>query len=503
MEQEILKIEHITKRFNGISVLNDISFSVKKGEIHGLMGENGAGKSTFIKILTGIYEKDEGKILFENKECHFHNALDAQHAGISTIYQELNMIPYLSVSENIFLGRYPKNSLGIDWSTMDQSAQRMIDDLGIDIQVKNKLNEYGTAKQQIISIIRAISLDASIIVMDEPTSSLDAHEVEILFGIMDKLKDQGITILFVSHRLSEIYAKCDRLTILKDGGYEGTYEIKEISELELVKKMIGNRSPEIKNKKNARDLSKKETVLEVQNMKRAPYVNDISFHVRRGEVLGLAGLLGSGRTELVRLIFGCDQKDSGDLFIEGKKENIKTPEDAVKKKLAFCTENRREEGIFPFVSVKNNIAVCSLQELTKGLFINNAARTEMADGFIKKLRIKTFSREQLIKNLSGGNQQKVLLARWMATKPKLIILDEPTRGIDVGAKGEIEKIVRELSEEGISILYISSEIQELIRNCDRVMVLREGRVCGELTAGEITEMNVMRFIAAEENGGAS
>lgn len=503
MEQDILKIEHITKTFNGIPALNDISFSVRKGEVHALMGENGAGKSTFIKILTGIYDRDEGNILFDGKDCHFHNALEAQNAGISTIYQELNMIPYLTVSENIFLGRYPKNAIGIDWNTIHKNAQKMIDELGIDIDVRKKLNEYGTAKQQIISIIRAISLEARVIVMDEPTSSLDAHEVNILFGIMDKLKEQEITIIFVSHRLSEIYEKCDRLTILKDGGCEGTYNINEISELDLVKKMIGNKSLEGRTERGIKDLSKEADVLEIKNITRAPYVNGISFHVRRGEVLGLAGLLGSGRTELVRLIFGCDQKDSGEIWIDGREVTIRTPEDAIKKKLAFCTENRREEGIFPFVSVKNNIAVCSLKELENGLFINNSRRTQLADGYMEKLRIKTPSREQLIKNLSGGNQQKVLLARWMATKPKLIILDEPTRGIDVGAKGEIEKIVSELSAEGISILYISSEIQELIRNCDRVMVLREGRVCGELKAEEITEMNIMKFIAAEEKGGAS
>lgn len=498
MENEILKVEHITKRFNGIPALNDISFSIKEGEVHALMGENGAGKSTFIKILTGIYQKDEGHIMFEGKECDFHNALDAQHAGISTIYQELNMIPYLTVSENIFLGRYPKNATGIDWNTMHENAQKMIDDLGIHINVRKKLNEYGTAKQQIISIIRAISLEARLIVMDEPTSSLDTNEVNILFEIMDKLKSKGITVIFVSHRLSEIYAKCDRLTILKDGQYEGTYNIDDISEFDLVKKMIGKDQLKRVHERRERNLAKEDSIMEVRHISRIPYVNDISFSVRKGEVLGLAGLLGSGRTELVRLIFGCDQMDGGEIFIEGKKTQIKTPEDAVGNRLAFCTENRREEGIFPFISVKNNMAVCSLDELLKGFFINNAKRAELVESYIKKLKIKTSSREQLIKNLSGGNQQKVLLARWMATKPRLIILDEPTRGIDVGAKAEIEKIIRELSEDGISIIYISSEIQELVRNCDRVIVLREGKICGELSTEEISEMNIMKFIASDE-----
>ncbi|WMC93989.1 sugar ABC transporter ATP-binding protein [Kineothrix sp. MB12-C1] len=503
MDNEILKVKHVIKKFNGIPALNDISFTIRRGEVHALMGENGAGKSTFIKILTGIYQKDEGHIIFEDKECDFHGSLDAQHAGISTIYQELNMIPYLTVSENIFLGRYPQNATGIDWNTMNKNAQKMIDDLGIHIDVKKKLNEYGTAKQQIISIIRAISLEARLIVMDEPTSSLDTNEVNILFEIMDKLKSKGITIIFVSHRLSEIYEKCDRLTILKDGQYEGTYDIDDISELDLVKKMIGKNQLDLDNKRKAKDLSKEEVVLDVKNIVRTPYVNDISFKVKKGEVLGLAGLLGSGRTELVRLIFGCDQMDSGEIFIDGKKTIIKTPEDAVKNKLAFCTENRREEGIFPFVSVKNNMVICSLDELVSGLFINNTKRLELVDKYIKKLQIKTASREQLIKNLSGGNQQKVLLARWISTRPKLIILDEPTRGIDIGAKAEIEKIIRELSDEGISIIYISSEIQELVRNCDRVIVLREGKICGELDTVEISEMNIMKFIASDEEGGKS
>ena len=495
MNENILEITDIRKTFTGVTALEDISFSVKRGEVHGLMGENGAGKSTFIKILTGLYKADSGKIVFDGEECSFHNALSAQQAGISTIYQELNMIPYLTVSENIFLGRYPKNKSGIDWKIMHKKAQELVDELKIDIDVTKSLNSYGTAKQQIISIIRAVSLKSKLIVMDEPTSSLDANEVKILFGIIDKLKADGIAIIFVSHRLDEVYSKCDRLSILKDGHYVGTYRTEELSRIELLNKMIGNKELTSERTRLPRNLQNEECVLEVKNIVRAPYVNDISFKVYKGEVLGLSGLLGAGRTETARIIFGCDTPETGDIFIEGKKVKIKSPEDAVGHGLAFCTENRREEGIFSEESVEKNIGICSLNQMTKVGFINAAKQAELAESYIKKLQIKTPGRTQLIKLLSGGNQQKVILARWIATCPKLIILDEPTRGIDVGAKAEIEKLIRGFSDTGISVLFISSEMSELVRNCDRILVMRDGIIKGELKDDEISENNIMSAIA--------
>lgn len=501
MEDYILQVKNVTKRFNGLPALEEISFNVKRGEMHALMGENGAGKSTFIKILTGLYTKEEGTIVFDGENCDFRSTLDAQHAGISTIYQELNMIPYLTVSENIFLGRYPQNAIGIDWKKMNRDAQKMIDDLGVDIDVKKKLNEYGTAKQQIVSIIRAVSLKSKLIVMDEPTSSLDTKEVQILFGIIDRLKEQGITIIFVSHRLSEVFAKCDRLTILKNGKFEGTYDIHQLTELELIQKMIGNKDIFVpKNSELYGGFEEKETLLEARNLTRMPFVDHVSFSIKKGEVLGFAGLLGSGRTELVRLLFGCDTMTEGEILIENQKVSIRTPEDAVAHKLAFCTENRREEGIFPDMSVKSNIGICTLKKLQNGLFISRKKETELSENYIDKLKIKASSREQLIKNLSGGNQQKVLLARWMATHPKLIILDDPTRGIDIGAKAEIEKIIRELQAEGISIIYISSEMPELIRNCDRIIVLREGKISGEIDQADgMNELNIMKLMATDKS----
>ena len=494
MSDNILEVHGLTKEFAGVKALDNIEFSVEKGEIHALMGENGAGKSTLIKILTGLYKADGGKIIFQGEERKFTTVLSAQKAGISTIYQELNMIPYLTVSENIVLGHYPYNKAGIDWKKMHEDAQALIDELGVDIDVKKQLNNYSTAKQQIISIIRAVNFNSRLLIMDEPTSSLDTNEVEILFGIMDKMKEKGVSMIFISHRLDEVYKKCDRITVLKDGHYMGTWKTEELSEYELLKTMLGKKEVKLERTLPIRDFSDKEDILEVRNLIRVPYVNDVSFRIKKGEILGLAGLLGAGRTETARIIFGCDHPDSGEIYVEGKKVKIKSPEDAIHAGLAFCTENRREEGIFPDVTVQSNLTLCSLDQLSKGGFINAKQRKQLSDDYIQKLLIKTTGGEQLIKNLSGGNQQKVILSRWMAIHPKLIILDEPTRGIDVGAKAEIEKLIHEFSDNGISVLFISSEMAELVRNCDRILVLRDGKVMGELAGEEISEKSIMETI---------
>ncbi len=494
MSDNILEVHGLTKEFAGVKALDNIEFSVEKGEIHALMGENGAGKSTLIKILTGLYKADRGKIIFQGEERKFTTVLSAQKAGISTIYQELNMIPYLTVSENIFLGHYPCNKTGIDWKKMHEDAQVLIDELGVDIDVKRSLNNYSTAKQQIISIIRAVNFNSRLLIMDEPTSSLDTNEVEILFGIMDKMKEKGVSMIFISHRLDEVYKKCDRITVLKDGCYMGTWKTEELSEYELLKTMLGKKEVKLERTLPVHDFSDKEDILEVKNLIRVPYVNNVSFRIKKGEILGLAGLLGAGRTETARIIFGCDHPDSGEIYVEGKKVKIKSPEEAIHAGLAFCTENRREEGIFPDVTVRSNLTLCSLDQLSRGGFINEKQRKQLSDDYIEKLMIKTTGGEQLIKNLSGGNQQKVILSRWMAIDPKLIILDEPTRGIDVGAKAEIEKLIHEFSDKGISVLFISSEMAELVRNCDRILVLRDGRIMGELMGEEISEKSIMETI---------
>ena len=497
MEDNILEIRNLTKRFEGVTAVDDVSFSVQRGEIHALMGENGAGKSTIIKIITGIYRADSGQIIYDGKECSFHTALSAQHAGISTVYQELNMIPNLSVSENIFLGRYPFNKTGIDWKAMNDAAQKLVEDLGVNIDVRKPLSVYGTAKKQIIYILRAINLKSKLIVFDEPTSSLDSNEVDLLFGIIDRLKKDNIAVIFITHRLDEVYRKCDRISILKDGKYEGTYLVKELSQYDLLTKMVGKKNLDFEHKiqRVRRDLRNEECVLEVKNITRIPYVRNVSFRMFKGEVLGLAGLLGSGRTETARIIFGCDIPDSGEVLIGGQDVNIKSPKDAVSEKIALCTENRREEGLFPDMSVQDNIVVCSLPQVIDTGLINEKKLKKISNEYISKLFIKTPSDQQLIKNLSGGNQQKVILSRWLAMDPKIMILDEPTRGIDVGGKIEIENLIGGFSKRGISILLISSELGELVRNCDRIIVLRDGRVLGELCGNEITEKNIMWMIA--------
>ncbi len=501
MEDNILEIRNLTKRFEGITAVDDVSFSVQRGEIHALMGENGAGKSTIIKIITGLYRADSGQIIYDNKERSFHSALSAQHAGISTVYQELNMIPTLTVSENIFLGRYPYNTTGIDWKAMNDAAQNLVEDLGVSIDVRKPLSVYGTAQKQITYILRAINLKSKLIVFDEPTSSLDSNEVDLLFGIIERLKKNNVAVIFITHRLDEVYRICARISILKDGKYEGTYLVKELSQYDLLTKMVGKKNLGFDHKIQGikRDLRDEECVLEVKNITRIPYVHNVSFRMFKGEILGLAGLLGSGRTETARIIFGCDIPDSGEVLIGGDNVNIKSPKDAVSKKLAFCTENRREEGLFPDMSVQDNIVVCSLPQVIDTGLINETKLKKISKEYISKLFIKTPSDQQLIKHLSGGNQQKVILSRWLAMDPKIMILDEPTRGIDIGGKIEIENLIEGFSKRGISILLISSELGELVSNCDRIIVLRDGRVLGELCSTDISEKNIMLMIAQNKN----
>jgi simple sugar transport system ATP-binding protein len=495
MNGTILEIKNLTKRFAGVTALDDVSMSVTYGEVHALMGENGAGKSTLIKILTGVYRADSGDIYFDGKKTVFKDVSGAHHAGVNAIYQELNMVSGLTVSENIFISRYPMIRSGIDWKTMHSGAQKLIDNIGVDIDVHQPLGNYGTAKQQIVAILRAVSMESKLIIMDEPTSSLDTHEVHILFDIIDKLKNAGISIIFITHRLDEVYKKCDRITVLKDGKCVGTYNIAELSQYELLTKMIGQKNLVMEHIATERRTKKDGPLLEVKDLSRPPYVNKVNFNIKQGEIVGFAGLLGSGRTEIARLLFGCDLPESGEIIFEGKPLSLSSPQDAVTRGMAFCTENRREEGLFPNVTVQNNLAACALPKLAMGGFINLRGRKQLAEEYIKTLAIKTPSDDQLIKNLSGGNQQKVILARWLATKPKFIILDEPTRGIDVGAKFEIEKLIREFSRQNISVLFISSEIAELVRNCDRIIVLRDGMVAGELTGGDISTDRIMQMIA--------
>ena len=498
-ETYLLKMEKIVKVFPGVKALNEVDFMLKPGEVHALMGENGAGKSTLIKVLTGVYQKDGGTVYLDGREVSFAHTMDAQRQGISTVYQELNMIPYLSAGENIFLGRQPVNRKGIDWKKLHADAQALLDELGLDIDSRRQLREYGTASWQMVSIVRAISMNCRILVLDEPTSSLDNSEVEKLFEMIGRLKKKGIGIIFISHRLDEVYQISDRITVLKDGCYEGTYLPNELTQLELIQKMVG-REVEL----NAVSRRKyqgegKEYVVELRHIARHPKLKDISINVRKGEIVGLTGLLGSGRTESAKVLFGYDIPDAGDVCIQGKRVRLRAPKDGLKNGLAFVTENRREEGVIPNMTIRENISVSSLSKMSRHGFVNRKTQREVAQEYMERFRIKTPSMEQKLKNLSGGNQQKVLLARWLATQPTLIILDEPTRGIDVGAKKEVENLIREIADQGISVLFISSELSELVRNCDRIFVLHDGTNRGEISGEEISEETIMHWIAGEED----
>lgn len=486
----------IMKSFPGVLALNKVSFSMRPGEVHALMGENGAGKSTLIKILTGVYSKDSGKIVFDGKELNISSTIEAQQAGISTVYQELNMIGHMSVAENIYLGRYPRNSRGmIDWKKLFSDAQALLDGMNLKINAKRILSSYGTATQQMVSIARAISLNCKLIVLDEPTSSLDTAEVSMLFSFIKQLREKGIAVLFISHRLDEVFEICDRITVLRDGHNVATFNANEITQGELITYMIGHAVEQGERSNRNYNGDGKESVLRLEDIIANPRLKNVSLDIRKGEIVGLVGLLGSGRTETAQVIFGYTQPDGGIEYIHEKKANLHSPKDGLKNRLAFVTENRREEGIVPNMTIYDNILLSSLKQASKHGFLDRKHGQKVVDEYIRRFKIKTPSSQQKIKNLSGGNQQKVILARWLATNPDFIIFDEPTRGIDVGAKKEVEMLIREIADQGISVLFISSEMAETIRNCDRVYVMRDGYTLEELSGEDIEQEKITQIIA--------
>ena len=508
MAREILlEMKGIVKNFPGVRALKGVDFSVAKGEVHALMGENGAGKSTLIKTLTGIYTKDEGSIRFDGREINPRSTLEAQKEGISTIYQELNLSPFQTVYENMFLGREPKNSFGmVDRKKMISESERILGELGIHVDVTKSLLSYGTAVQQMVAIARAVSVDAKLVIMDEPTSSLDTKEVEVLFGVIRKLKAKGIAVIFISHRLDEIFAICEHVTILKDGELAGEMRVADIDQLQLISYMIGGEAKQLERTKGGYELQNAPELARMENIEQGMRLNGIGIDIKKGEVLGLAGLLGYGRSELAKVLFGATQPDSGEIFWMDSKAHFKSPKDSIDMGIGFCTEDRKVEGIIPHLSVKENMTIAMLPQISKMGVVSSKQQNKIVDEYIERLKIKTPSPNQAIRNLSGGNQQKVLLARWLCMNPKLVIMDEPTRGIDVGAKAEIEELIQELAGQGISVLMISSELAELERNCDRVVVMREGRNLGELYGLDINQDAIMSIIASaagelEKEGG--
>lgn len=497
----ILEMLDISKAFAGNIAIDKIKFCVKKGEVHGLAGQNGAGKSTLIKILTGIYQKDKGSIFFEGKEINPRNPREAQKVGISTIYQELSLVPNLSIAENICIGNELYSKRIIKWKTIYDCAKDIINGIGIKVNVKDITSEQSVAIQQMIAIARAVSFDAKLIVMDEPTSSLEDTEVRVLLHIINDLKARGISFVFITHKLDEMFQICDRITILRDGRQVGTYLVEEINKSDLILKMIGKTEKEFSqiNKRNKNTISsvdkKTDNILEVSELSLKNKLNDITFTMNRSEVLGIAGLLGAGKSEIAMSIFGAYSNYNGEVYLNGKKLEKKSPAYSISKGIGLVSEDRKVYGILPKMSVKENISILLLPRISKFGFINRKKEKEIVKAFVKKLGIKIASLDQDVRTLSGGNQQKVLLARWLCIQPELLILDEPTRGIDVGAKLDVQTLIMDMTKEGVSILMISSENDELSRSCNRIIVMHEGNIIHFIDANEVTEDNILAAIA--------
>lgn len=500
----ILQMKDIDMFFPGVKALKHAKFNLKRGEIHSLMGENGAGKSTLVKVLTGVYHKTNGTVIFDGQQIEPESPLRSQQIGISTVYQEVNLCANLTVAENIYIGREPRGKWGqIDWATMNANAKKLLhEELGLDLDVNRVLNFYPVAIQQMIAIARAIDTKCKILILDEPTSSLSDRETERLFAIMRKLKAQGIAIIFISHFLEQIYTICDRITVLRDGEYVGEYDIPQLERIQLISKMMGKEVNENQIESNVdKSIPKDENIVETAHAVVDGKVKDLTMHIKKGEVVGFAGLLGSGRTEIAEMLFGITPPNSGEIKVDGVSVKIKGPMDQMMNRIAFCPEDRKVAGIIGDLSVRENI-ILALQA-KDGMFKHMplSQQRALADKYIELLRIKVSDREQLIKNLSGGNQQKVIIARWLATKPNLLILDEPTRGIDVGTKSEIEALaVRLAKEDGMSVVFISGEMGEMVRTCSRVMIIRDHEKITELNGDEISTAHIMQAIAGDYHG---
>ena len=498
----IVDIRGLSKTFPGVKALSNVDFKLRKGEIHCLMGENGAGKSTLIKVLTGLYRRDGGEILYNGQSIDFASPLEAPAHGISTVYQEINLIPALSVTENIYLGRQPTKFGRLDWKTMHHGARAALKRLDVEIDVTQPVSSYSVAIQQLVSIARALDISAQVLILDEPTSSLDTPEVEQLFSVMRKLKEDGIAMVFVTHFIDQVYQISDRITVLRNGELVGEYETAKLPRMELVANMLGRELQDFERQAKATETketqAEKEAFFQIRGMERKGTISAFDMDIREGEVLGLAGLLGSGRTEMARLLFGIDKATAGEMTLDGQTTAMTSPRKAIANRLAFCPEDRKAEGIIPDLTVRENI-ILALQA-SRGAFnaLSKKQQDEVVTQYIDALDIKTPTAEQLIKNLSGGNQQKVIVARWLASNPRLLILDEPTRGIDVGTKAEIQRLVVELSEKGMAVLFISSELDEVTRCSDRVVVLRDRQKIAELTGEQVDEHEIMHTIASKE-----
>jgi simple sugar transport system ATP-binding protein len=495
----------IGKTFPGVKALTAVDFRLFPGEIHALMGQNGAGKSTLIKVLTGVYTIDAGNITLDGTAIRAGSPLEAQELGISTVYQEVNLCPNLTVAENIFIGREPVRRGKIAWREMNARAQELLASLNVNVDPAELLGAYSVAIQQMVAIARALNVAAKVLILDEPTSSLDTHEVRELFRVMRKLKEEGMAILFVTHFLDQVYEMADRITILRNGELVGEYLPEQLPRLELVSRMIGKELEELEAQPAgpaaaAADGNRK-PLLRASGLGRKGAIEPFDLELYPGEVLGLAGLLGSGRTELGRLLFGADKADQGQVELAGgSARQLHSPRQAIDAKIAFCPENRKTEAIIEELTVRENIILAMQASLGTFRYLPRRKQTELADEYIRLLNIKTPGPEALIRDLSGGNQQKVILGRWLLTRPELLILDEPTRGIDVGAKAEIQRQMARLCGQGMSILFISSELEEVLRSSQRIAVLRDRRKVAELANSDLTQQDIMTAIAGGDAG---
>ncbi len=487
-----LQMNNITKTYPGVLALDNVSFDVAKGEVHALCGENGAGKSTLMKILAGAQSMDSGDIFINDELVHITTPQKAMDLGVNIIYQEFNLVPYLNAAENIFLGREPKASVPgfIDFGKMYNEAQSVIDQLGVDLNVRMPVNQLSIAQQQMVEIGKATSRKSMIIAMDEPSATLTDHELKALFELIRSLKDKGVSIIYISHRLEEIFEIADRVTVMRDGKYVGTKAIADTDREDLIKMMVGRELTEVIPKVAAEI---KGPALEVKGLTRKGVIEDINFTLHHGEVLGLAGLVGAGRTEVARAIFGADTIDAGEILLDGKPIKVKSPRDAIRQGIGLVTEDRKALGLILGMVVRENISLANLDSLTKLGFVNRREEKHISQQYIEDLMIKTPSSEQQVQNLSGGNQQKVVLAKWLFTQSKVLIFDEPTRGIDVGAKTEIYNLMNRLAATGAAIIMISSELPEILGMSDRILVMHEGRLAGELSREEATQEGIMHL----------
>ncbi|MDO5548853.1 MAG: sugar ABC transporter ATP-binding protein [Eubacteriales bacterium] len=489
-QKTIVSMEHITVVFPGVKALDDVSFSLRSGEVHVLLGENGAGKSTLVKVLSGVYRKNAGTVYVDGEEVNFSSTKEAQEAGVNIVHQELNLIPYLTVAENIFLGHEPKKHGIIDWKRMFSETETILENLGVDIPAKAELRTLSVAQQQMVEIAKAVRLESKVIVLDEPTSSLTDKEIDALFEIMRSLRDKGVGIIYISHRFDEIKRICDRATIMRDGKYIDTVDVAETEIDDMIRMMVGRELTDMYPKTPA-EIG--DVLLEAKHFSTEEKLRDCSIYVRRGEILALAGLMGAGRTELARAIIGADPIHAGELFLNGTKISVKHPKDAVKHGIGLVPEDRKQQGLVLGMSIGKNITLANLSKTMKSGMLNSRVERSLGDDAVKNLNIRTPNLEQRVKFLSGGNQQKVVIAKWLLAEGNVLIFDEPTRGIDVGAKSEIYRIMCELAQSGMAIIMISSELPEVLAMSDRIYVMCNGEVRGELTREEATQEKIMYY----------